>query len=225
MASPDPGNTHSTEAGPRVVEKVTAFITRAGARGTDLLLFEHPYAGIQIPAGTVEIGETPQEAVLREVAQETGLIDVRLRRSLGCAEKGLPDGQRAIVERTRVYARPDATSFDWAYLRRGIRVSAGRRAQGFTQITYQEFDRVPEPQYLSMSIVGWVPDRVLADTQRRTFYHLEYTGPSEERWTVFADNHDFTLFWASLVALPEIIPPQDQWLEFLREIFPECALA
>ena len=36
-----------------VVEKVTAFVTRQTADGFDLLLFQHPSAGIQLPAGTV----------------------------------------------------------------------------------------------------------------------------------------------------------------------------
>ena len=34
-------------------EKVTAFVIRTANHRAELLLFEHPYAGIQIPAGTV----------------------------------------------------------------------------------------------------------------------------------------------------------------------------
>ena len=33
--------------------KVTAFVTRQGAHGTELLLFKHPNAAIQLPAGTI----------------------------------------------------------------------------------------------------------------------------------------------------------------------------
>ena len=76
---------------------------------------------------------------------------------------------------------------------------------------------MPDPRYVTMSITGWVPDDVLADTRRRHFFHLEYPGLSKERWTVFADNHTFTLFWAPLSALPQIIHPQDRWVEFLRQ--------
>lgn len=39
----------------------------------ELLLFMHPNAGIQFPAGTVEEGELPEQAVLREVAEKTGI--------------------------------------------------------------------------------------------------------------------------------------------------------
>ena len=200
---------------PKFVEKVTAFVTRRAGDETELLLFEHPYAGIQIPAGTVEEGETPQGAALREVSEETGLTFLSMGQSLGSEDTRLPAGQRIIAEATRVYARPDAASFDWAYLRKGITVSINRKADRFSQVTYEECDRVPDSEYVSLRIAGWVPDDVLADTQRRHFFHLEFQGHSEERWSVLTDNHCFDLFWAPLTALPDIIPPQDKWLEHL----------
>ena len=49
-----------------VIEKVTAFVTRQWEGERQLLLFKHPYAGVQIPAGTVEVGESPEQAALRE---------------------------------------------------------------------------------------------------------------------------------------------------------------
>ena len=159
-----------------MIEKVTAFITRQSKNGDDLLLFEHPHAGIQIPAGTVEDGETPEQAVLREAIEETGLTSLSIRRYLGYTEDKLPEGQRIIVEPTTVYARPDTTSFDWAYLRKGILVTLNRKADGFSQVTYEEFDQVPNPQYVTMSLTGWVPDEALADTRKRHFFQLEFQG-------------------------------------------------
>ena len=47
-----------------VVEKVTAFIIRERAGERQLLLFEHPNAGVQIPAGTVEEGESPDVGII-----------------------------------------------------------------------------------------------------------------------------------------------------------------
>jgi hypothetical protein len=152
--------------------------------------------------------------------RRTGLTALSVRLHLGCAQSHLPEGQRAVVRPTRVYARPDTTSFDWAYLRKGIVVMVNRRAGGFSQVTYEEFDRVPEPEYVTMCITGWVPDDTLADMTERHFFHLEPGEGTEERWVVRADNHLFTLFWAPLAALPEIIPPQDEWLPFLRSQFP-----
>lgn len=44
---------------------------------------DHPEAGIQVPAGTMEDGETPEAAVLREAFEETGLEGLRIVRFLG----------------------------------------------------------------------------------------------------------------------------------------------
>ena len=52
----------------RRVGKAFAYVTR----GTDLLVFSHvgmPEAGIQVPAVTIDPGETPADAVLRETEQ------------------------------------------------------------------------------------------------------------------------------------------------------------
>ena len=52
--------------------KIFAYITRA----EQLLVFkdvDFPEAGIQIPGGTIESGELPEDAVLREAVEEIGL--------------------------------------------------------------------------------------------------------------------------------------------------------
>lgn len=62
--------------------KVFAYITSRGR----LLVFRHPLepsAGIQVPAGTVEPGEEPDAAVLREAWEETGLAGLKLTVFLG----------------------------------------------------------------------------------------------------------------------------------------------
>ena len=197
------------------IEKVTAFITRKTEVGIQLLLFQHPYAGNQIPAGTVEEHETPEQAALREAEEETGLQDFSMPRFLGCHEDRLPEGEWIILQQTNVFSRPDNTSFDWAFLRKGITVSALRTNSGYTQITYVEHDQVPEPQYVSMQITGWVPNDALNNYRRRHFFHLEFQGESPESWETFSDHHRFYPYWAQISNLPEIIAPQDDWLKYL----------
>lgn len=199
------------------LEKVTTFVTRAGGRGIELLLFEHPYAGLQIPAGTVEAGEAPHAAALREAAEETGLADLHLVAVLGAEWEALPAGKWAVVSFAPVYARPDTDSFNWATLRRGIWVREERRAPGFTQITYQEMDDSLNPQYVSYQITGWVTENDLTNRVRRHFYLLEATQDTSAQWTVHTDNHRFTLSWASLEALPAIHPGQAQWIRYLLD--------
>ena len=201
----------------RIIEKVTAFITRKTESGHMLLLFEHPYAGIQIPAGTVEPSENPEQAVIREVFEETGLTITSRPTILGCAETQLPIDQAIILAPATVYARPDTGSFDWIEIRSAVQVSVLRKADGFSQISYTEYDQIPEPQYRSMQITGWVPDQFLARTRIRHFFHLEYAGVVEPSWEVLSDHHTFKLFWAPWDDLPDIIPPQDQWLAYLAQ--------
>lgn len=63
-------------------KKVVAYITR----GDELLVFSQPNgteAGIQVPVGTMEPGETPEAAVLREAFEETGLAGLEIVSFLG----------------------------------------------------------------------------------------------------------------------------------------------
>ena len=62
----------------KVVQKVTAFIVRERDGVKELLVFKHPTAGIQIPAGTVEKDEDIETAVKRETYEETGLQFVEM---------------------------------------------------------------------------------------------------------------------------------------------------
>src|SRR5438105_4686554 len=95
-----------------MLEKVTALIVRESAVGHELLLFQHETAGIQIPAGTVEPGEAPRDAVLREAREETGLQSVAIQQELGFVDTQFPDDERMIGIPTTVYARPTVESFD-----------------------------------------------------------------------------------------------------------------
>jgi 8-oxo-dGTP pyrophosphatase MutT (NUDIX family) len=66
-----------------VVHKAAACVVRTTARGPELLVFRHPAAGIQIPKGSVEPGEFPERAALRELAEESGITVARVRRQVG----------------------------------------------------------------------------------------------------------------------------------------------
>lgn len=64
--------------------KVLCYIVRDGK----LLVFRHTEytyeeVGIQVPAGSIRDGETPEDAALREAYEETGLKGFRIVRKLG----------------------------------------------------------------------------------------------------------------------------------------------
>ncbi|WP_226480790.1 NUDIX hydrolase [Natrinema amylolyticum] len=62
------------------VQKACAYITRGTG---ELLVFEGPgHDGLQIPKGTLETGESPREALFREVREESGLVTLNGTRRL-----------------------------------------------------------------------------------------------------------------------------------------------
>lgn len=196
--------------------KVTAIITRQTTQGRDLLLFEHPFAGIQFPAGTVEDGETPEVAARREAAEETGLGGLVLAGLLGQRTDAWPEHYGATLVDAAVYSRPDPASFNWAYIRKGIGVRReGRHELGYALVTYQEHDQYEKPQYVSFQITGWVQESTLAERAVRSFYHFTCPFETPPRWTVDIDHHRFALFWAPVANPPVIVTPQRPWLDFV----------
>jgi 8-oxo-dGTP pyrophosphatase MutT (NUDIX family) len=66
----------------RITRKAFAYITHENR----LLIFSHPHepeAGLQVPAGTLLDGESPENGALREAQEETGLSGLRVVRFLG----------------------------------------------------------------------------------------------------------------------------------------------
>jgi len=86
----------------RSVQRVVAYVTS----GNRLLVFahtRHPEAGIQVPAGRVESGEPLEEAVLREVWEETGLQGLEIVAYLGMREHHLSAPGRPETEQRHYY--------------------------------------------------------------------------------------------------------------------------
>lgn len=198
--------------------KVTGFVVRSGVGGrAEVLLIRHPNAGIQAPAGTVEDGEAPEAAAVREAVEETGLEGFGPPRAAGVMVETLEEPASLMLRPAAVHLRPDARSASWAHLRRGIGVRIERRDADFVQVTYEEFDRLPDPQYVTARITGWVEANALTQVRRRFFYILPFEGKAADAWTQHADHHDFALFWAPVDAMPGLISPQDQWVAYLHE--------
>jgi 8-oxo-dGTP pyrophosphatase MutT (NUDIX family) len=200
------------------LNKVTAFITRETPAGRQVLVFRHPYAGYQFPAGTVEEGESFEDAVLREAQEETGLALTSIRAKLGELVESYP-GRAFTLRKVKVYARPGNTSFDWAYLPRAAGVDLLRRQDGYAQISFVEWDVYPDPSYVSYQITGWVPEDCLTLERCRRFYHLTCELETPDSWQVEVDLHSFNLEWVDIQHMPEIVYPQNEhWEQYRHQI-------
>jgi 8-oxo-dGTP pyrophosphatase MutT (NUDIX family) len=195
------------------IGKVTAFITRDSAQGRELLVFTHPDAGIQVPAGTMEAGETPEIAVLREVSEETGLTAVRLVAYLGAITPVLDPGWCYLLEPFPLQSAPGGTETG-AILTRGYPVSVVDSSGDYDQVCYG-FVLEGDMFRHDLSMTGWLPRRLLTTTVRRHLFHLMLTAPTPDRWSIAADGHTFALYWASLDV--GLIPSQREWLDLVRE--------
>ena len=94
-------------------EKAVCFVVR----GTELLVFDHVPAedsGVQVPAGGVEAGETPEQGAVRELYEESGLV-LRSPAYLCSYEwkAQLPDRYTRQVCHAYVFLAPPSTSHAW----------------------------------------------------------------------------------------------------------------
>ncbi|MFI0366663.1 NUDIX domain-containing protein [Actinomadura sp. 1N219] len=108
-------------------KRVAAYVIRE-VLVPELLVFDHvgrPEAGTQVPAGGVRPGEALEEAVLRELTEETGLFTASVVRQVALEDKPHPDtGQprRTAFFHLRV---PVGTAGAWIHTVRGEGADAG----------------------------------------------------------------------------------------------------
>jgi 8-oxo-dGTP pyrophosphatase MutT (NUDIX family) len=103
---------------PERVERATVlcYIVREGK----LLVFRHTQytyeeVGIQVPAGSIRAGETPEAAALREAREETGLSAFRIVRKLGEADYDISPHRFEIQKRHFFHLELDSPTPDrWA---------------------------------------------------------------------------------------------------------------
>ena len=74
-----------------LVNKACPVVLRETAAAKELLVFEHPLAGIQLVKGTIEPGELPERAALRELCEESGIALASSVRTLGAWSSGHRD--------------------------------------------------------------------------------------------------------------------------------------
>lgn len=206
------------------IQKVTALITRDTTRGREILVFTHADDGTtQIPAGTVDDGESPDDAVLRETTEETGLTAVRVVRKLGALWQTLPPNGWLALETHPLCVQPEsAETVDGFTLRRGLFVFGEDVAGEWMRARYEEYgyDAATKTVLTHWMKVGWLPARILTNRVMRHFYHLTITEPTPDRWEALdpGDNGRIQdLHWELLDdGDAGVIPVQSWWLDRFR---------
>ncbi len=108
------------EDGERVVPCVGAVVLDGAGRLLLVRRGREPSRGLwSLPGGRVEPGETPEQACVREVLEETGLV-VRVRRHVGRVRRGGPAGTTYVIDdfacdlvRGDLRAATDAADVRW----------------------------------------------------------------------------------------------------------------
>lgn len=196
------------------LEKVTAFVTRGDGAKRELLVFRHPTAGVQVPAGTVELNESIEAAVLREVKEETGLTNVVVLAKLVTLGQQLKADQRVLLRPVRLRAGPEnKASFLPFNLTRGLTVRVIGTYAAHAKIAYEEYDLRQAEPLLTERQTGWVPLDVLASHVERHLFHLKTISATPDHWSVPSDRgHVFQLHWVPLSQRPVLVRGQDIWL-------------
>lgn len=194
--------------------KVTAFVTRESAAGRDLLVFQHPTAGIQLPAGTMEAGETPEAAVLRETREEAALSAVRVAALLATIQQPLLADEWLLLAPITLAAPSGPVT-----LTRGHPVHLIERRGADCRVSYR-WQLTASGFQPDSDCVGWLPGALLTTNVRRHLFHLTLTAPTPERWSVAADGHTFALYWTPLARRVGLIALQAVWLD---AVYPQLA--
>ena len=74
-------------------QRVVAYVTRERNGRTELLVFEdpeHPYLGVQVPAGRLDPDEKLEAGLIRELGEEAGLTRAHIVRELPGFEDHYP---------------------------------------------------------------------------------------------------------------------------------------
>jgi ADP-ribose pyrophosphatase YjhB (NUDIX family) len=128
-------------------QKVSAFILRKVSGAPDQLLVhsivDDPHMLLRVPGGGIYEGEASEQALFREIREETGLVNPRLLRKLG-VHSYFKAYTQASVERHNYLLRVPATMPDsWEHRATGEGNDAGKRFH-YQWIGVEDLDQVDE---------------------------------------------------------------------------------
>jgi 8-oxo-dGTP pyrophosphatase MutT (NUDIX family) len=137
----------------QIVRKALAYVTRTHGGKRELLVHthrDHPEAGLQVPAGSLDEGESPAEAALRETFEESGLRSVEVVRLLKNYTYAHPSDARSLHDRFVFHLRTTApTPHTWEHV-----VSAGIHDKGLVFV--YRWMSVDSPEEMAVGQGDWI---------------------------------------------------------------------
>ena len=172
---------------------------------------------MQIPAGTVEVGEVVEDAVLRVAREETGLKKFFVVKKLGMDHQFTGADEAILTQTMRCLAWPAATAQRTGPLfTRGIHLQTYERKVGFTHIQYKEFDGHQNLVKSQRDLDGWLPSEFLTREFVQHFFLLDCEDEPIQDWSRQDDGGlIFHLRWAALHDPPILSGSQGDWLRYL----------
>jgi len=211
------------------IAKVTAFVTRRREDIVELLVFQHPTAGLQLPAGTIDDGETPLQAVVREVFEETGLTSLGSVTSIGLMSAMGGPSSRMVVDTTPFYAEPSVDSeiipitigmgVEVPTLRRGYWCELVKNDGDWCYVAYPHGTIVDGVETQTRKL-GWVPSQFLAADVTREMFHVPVKSAALDRWAHTCEGDGligYEVFWTPLHSPVNLVDSNRRWFEFVRE--------
>lgn len=179
---------------PILFEKVSVFVLRETANGTELLTFLHPLAGRQIPSGSVEPEEPPEAAAAREVQEETGVGNLKELKQIGRSDEHLL--RQAVALCDAVLIDDLGTQID--RIQRGHRVSVETVQNRRLRVSRLVYDFNAEPPCQLPQPTGWAKRDEFAEQISRYFYVANVANDGINKWQQSADGHVFEVEWCVL---------------------------
>lgn len=177
------------------------------ANQSRLLVFDHPLAGTQLPAGSVEEGEEPIEAARREVFEETR-IQVTGGEIVGTSTERLVGHGVLLCNVTDARGQTIA---------KGHKVLIVSRSDFSIVIREEIYDFSFTPPKLKQQTQIETDIDNISFTIVRSFVRFTVNSVmTTQRWSHDADGNIFEVYWTDLADPVELIGPQNSWLRFIR---------